>query len=238
MKCLYSALIPVFFCLAAPGWSEATMKTASNPKNGPIFNICPTPADTRMTRVGMKGGENLSKESAEWAQKLDAAVKHAIERAGAKGAGDLSTNRLQRDEEMRQVVVRLRQKYENIAVQLLKKPGGVEKGRYTLGDEVALLPCAGQADAIAFVDGQGVSYTGGKKAFSVLVGGVPGMFMAQVRFDIWISLADARSGLVIGFVHGIASEARAGTDPEGSLSEPLAAALQKIHVGWVRPPTK
>ena len=62
------------------------------------------------------------------------------------------------------------------------------------------------------------------------------MFMAQVRFDFWISLADARSGLVIGFVHAIASDAKVGTDPDGSLSEPVAAGLQKMHVGWVRPP--
>ncbi len=46
---------------------------------------------------------------------------------------------------------------------------GVEKGRYTLGDEVVLAPCAGQAESLAFVNGQGVLPTSGRKAFSVTV---------------------------------------------------------------------
>jgi hypothetical protein len=236
MKHPSSSLISVFLCLAGPGWSETTITTVSNPKNGPIWNICVTAADAHLTRLGMKGGESLSKESGDWAEKLDAVVKHAIVKAGAKVAGDLSADRLQQDEEMRQAVVRLRQKYESIAVQLLKKPGGVEKGRYTLGDEIALLPCAGQADVIAFVDGQGRSSTGGKKAFNVLVGGVPAMLMPQARNDIWIALADSGSGLVIAFVHGIASDGKTEADPESIFSQPLASGLQKAHVGWVRPP--
>lgn len=228
-------LIAVLFCVASPGWSEITMQIFSNPKSGPIWNVCVTPADTQLRRIGMKGGESLSKESGEWAERLDAAVKHAIVEAGAKVAGDLSPGRLQRDEEVRQAVVRLRQKYESLAKQLLKKPGGVKKGRYTLGDEIALLPCAGRADAIAFVDGQGVSSTAGRKAFNILVGGVPGMFLTQARYDIWVTLAEARGGLVVGFVHGVASNGKTETDPEGAVSQALAGELQKAHVGWVRP---
>ena len=91
-------------------------------------------------------------------------------------------------------------------------------------------------DVIAFVDGQGRSSTGGKKAFNVLVGGVPAMLMPQARNDIWIALADSGSGLVIAFVHGIASDGKTEADPESIFSQPLASGLQKAHVGWVRPP--
>lgn len=236
MTRLRPSFIPVLLCLAAPGWSEVTVNTHSNPKNGPIWNVCVTPADARLVRIGMKGGDSQSKESGEWEAKLNAAVKHAIVEAGAKVTGDLSPEHLQGDEEVRQAVLRMRQKYENIAVQLLKKPGRVEKGRYSLGDEIALLPCAGQSDVVAFVDGQGLSYTNGKKAFTVLVGGMPGMFMTQRHYDVWVSLADAKSGLITAFVHGIATDEKAETDPEGAITQDLALGLQKAHVGWVRPP--
>ena len=60
--------------------------------------------------------------------------------------------------------MRLKQKYASIALQLRNKPGGVERERYTLGDEVALVPCAAQADSVAFVNAQGSASTGPRKA--------------------------------------------------------------------------
>src|SRR5690348_10065369 len=231
------AVLAVLFCVTTPGWSDATMKTHSNRKSTPIWNICVVPAEATLTRVGMKGGASRTKESQEWAEKLEAAVKHAITEAGAKVAGDLSTGEQQGDDAARQSVLRLRQKYKSIGVLLRKKPGGVEKGRYTLGDEIALLPCAREADSIAFVDAGGVSSTNGRKAFDVLAGGLTGLLMAQARYDIWVALVDAKTGQVTACVHAIASGGKTEMDPEEVLSKSLAGELKKVHVGWEQPHT-
>jgi len=235
MKCRAPSTLALFVCVASPSWSEIAMKTRSNPQTGPIWKVCVLPPDATLTRVGMKGGASLPKESDEWAAKLGATLKHAISEAGAKVTGDLSLDQLQHNDEARQSVVRLKQKYASIAVQLRKKPGGVEKGRYTLGDEVALLSCAAEADSLAFVNARGMAFTGGKKTFDILVTGLPGILMARVRFDIWIALVDAKSGQVTAFVHEIATGAKAEADPDEAMGKELADELRKVHVGWVRP---
>src|SRR5208337_2950225 len=102
MKHRIPAILALFVCIASPSWSEITMKTRSSPKSGPIWKICVLPADATLTRVGMKGGASLPKESEEWAEKLDATLKHAISEAGATVTGDLSADQLQRDDETRQ----------------------------------------------------------------------------------------------------------------------------------------
>jgi hypothetical protein len=188
-----------------------------------------------VARVGMKGGSNLQKESDEWAARLDVVVGRAIVRAGGTVAGDLSTRTSQPDEETRQAADRLRKKYDTVAVQLLKKPGGVEKNRYTLGDEVALLPCARQADALAFLDGRILLQTPGRKAFDVLAANVGGILAAQSRYDVWLSLVDAKTGQIVAFIHEAGAEGKTDAERDDSLSRALASQLQRVHVGWVRP---
>jgi len=229
------AAIALLVCIASPAWSAIATKTNSNPRSTPIWNICVLPADATLTRIGLKGGESLPKESEEWAERLDNTLKHAIEEAGGKVTGDVSVDQLQRDDEARQSVVRLKQKFASISVQLRKKPGGVEKGRYSLGDEVALVPCARQADSLAFVNAHGTASTGGRKAFNVLVSGAAGYLMARARYDIWIALVDAKNGQVTAFVHEIATGGTTETDPDDTMRKALASGLKRVQVGWVRP---
>jgi hypothetical protein len=227
--------IAVFVCTASAAWSEISMTTHANPKNGPIWKICVLPPETAVTRIGMKGGSNLQKESDEWATRLSAILGRAIVRAGGTVAGDMSAEALQRDDETRQAAVRLRKKYDTIGVQMLKKPGGVEKGRYTLGDEVALLPCARQADALAFVDGRILLQTPGRKAFDVVAANLGGLLALQSRYDIWLSLVDARTGQVIAFIHEVGADGKTDAERDESFSQAFAGQLQRVHVGWVRP---
>jgi hypothetical protein len=230
MKRGHLAAVAVFVCIARPGWSAVT-DTYSNPKAGAIRKVCLLSLEATLTRAGVKGGENLPKESEEWAGKLGTAVRHAISAAGDEVTGDLSLDPLQLDDDTRQSVVRLKHKYESIAVQMRKKPWGVEKGRYTLGDEVALAPCAGQAESLAFVNGQGVLPTGGRKAFSVLRGGLIGLAMAQARYEIWIALVDAKTGRVTALMDVVSTGGKTREDPEGTLSPELTEQFRKLRVG-------
>lgn len=235
MKYWIPVSVVIFLCAASSVWSEISMSAHANPKNGPIWRVCVMPPDAVVSRIGMKGGSKLEEESEQWAARISVMLGRAIVRAGGAVASDLSAESFQHDDGTREAVVRIRKKYDTIAVQLLKKPGGVEKGRYTLGDEVALLPCARQADALAFPDGRIVLQTAGRKAFDVLAANVGGILAAQSRYDIWLSLVDAKTGQVIAFIHEVGAEGKTDAERDDSLSRAFAGQLQKVHVGWVRP---
>jgi hypothetical protein len=229
MATIKSALVTIMVSVALPACSAMTLR--SDPKAGPIRKVCLLPADATLTRIGMKGGASLSKESEEWARKLEATFKHALSASGGEDSGDLSLDALQHDDQTRQLVLRLKQKYESVAVQMLKKPGGVRKARYTLGDEVSLIPCAQHADTFAFITATGVLQSGGRKAFDLLVGGVGGLLMAAGRFDIWIGFIDAKTGEVTALLREQGLGGKTGSDPEAVLTKSLTAQLKKLQAG-------
>ncbi len=215
---------------AAIGLAQ-TVTSYSDPKAPPAHRVCMTPTDARLVRLGVKGGETLTKESEEWGAKVGAAVRHSIGEAGGELTGDLSPDALKGDEETRQSVLKLRQKYENIAHQFLRKPGDVKKGRYTLGDEVALLPCSREADSIAFVDASGSVKTGGRKTVSILAGGFMGVAEAMPKYRIWIGIVDAKNGELKTLLRVDSFGGKFVADPETALDKPLTSQLKKLHLG-------
>lgn len=229
------ALMVSCLAVALPGWSEVSVNSHDMRKGAAVRKVCVLPAEADLKRLGMKGGESLSKESEDWAAKLGATVQHAVTEAGGTVIGDFSPDALQRNEETRQTVVRLMQKYDNIGVQLRKKPGGVEKGRFTLGDEVALLPCAADADSLAFIDGGGLIQTGGRKAFDVLAGGAAGIFSAQSRFEVWVTLVDAKTGQVTAFVRQSETGEKAATNPDDIFRVGLVQEFKRLNYMWQHP---
>ena len=101
---------------------------------------------------------------------------------------------------------------------LNRKPGDVRKGRYTLGDEVAELPCSASADSLLFIGAKGLLQTGGRKGFSVLIGGSAGILMAQARYSVSIAFVDAGTGDVTAFTRISFLGGKAGHDPRTVLT--------------------
>ena len=75
-----------------------------------------------------------------------------------------------------------------------KKPGEIAKSAYTLGDQVAMLPCAANSDVLVFVRAGGTVTTEGRETFSVLVGGPISGAVFIVTF------ADAKTGEILGLI--------------------------------------
>src|SRR6476659_2439169 len=82
-------------------------------------------------------------------------------------------------------------KFDALLPTILKKRSDVKKGRFSMGDEVLNLNLSKSADAIVFIRGEGKKLTGGKTAFTMLVGGVPAYLRLQ------IGVVDARNGEVL-----------------------------------------
>ena len=175
-----------------PSWSYEAAKITNG--SFPIRSACMMPATGKLTRFGMKGAEGMSKESEEWATALQNLVEAHLKTANvtltpALSAGTSSASA----DEIQQVVLQIAAKYDGIAGQINRKPKEIGKGRYTLGDDVALLPCAAKADVIVFVTAEGQVTTGGKKAMSLLVGG------AIPYASLVLTMADAKTGEIIAF---------------------------------------
>jgi hypothetical protein len=198
VEVLLAAVVGAFVTLSAsattPSWSYEHPKVLNGEFQ--IKNACMMPAEGKLSRLGMKGKEGMSKESDDWTTTLANLVEAHLKTAGvqlmpatATGASAAS------DEEIQQVILQIEQKYSDIAGKLNKKPKDIAKARFTLGDDVALLPCAAKSDVLVFVEGEGQVLTGGKKAMGMLVGGPNSASEATLI----LTMADAKTGEVIGF---------------------------------------
>jgi hypothetical protein len=106
-------------------------------------------------------------------------------------------------------------KFDDLLPKIMKKRSDVKKGRFTMGDEVLNLNLEKNTDAIVFIRGEGKKLTGGKTAFTLLVGGVSAYLKLQ------IGIVDARNGDVLLY-----TDPRFGGDPTTAV-ERLRKALEK-----------
>ncbi len=177
-----------------PSWSYESPKVTSGEFQ--IRNVCMMPVEGKLSKVTMKGGQGMSNESDTWTAALESMVEAHFKTASVQivQATDAMASGAS-DEEIRQVIVQLNQKYEDVANQLNKHPKDIKKSRFTLGDDAALLPCSAKSDVIVFVQGEGQVTSGGKKAMGMLVGGRGNVSEATLV----LTMADAKTGEILAF---------------------------------------
>ena len=108
-----------------------------------------------------------------------------------------------------------------------KHPKDTRKARFSVGDEVALLPCAATADTLVYVNGHGQVLTGGKKAFGMLVAGAS----ASTAF-LELSLVDARSGEVLAYLC-LLNDGKFVNDSEKAYGSRLDKLFKRMKIGNV-----
>jgi len=214
--------------LASTGsWSFESSKVTNG--EFPIRRACIMPAEGKLTKIGMKGGESMSKESDDWNTALQNLVEGHLKSAGVEFGPALGTGASGAPEdEVRQVVNQIEEKYNGLEAKINRHPKDIAKSRYTLGDEVALLPCAANADVIVFVRGQGQVVTGGKATMSLFVGGpIPAATLI-------LTMADAKTGEILAFarlvnVEGFGSKFM--EDSEKVYGPGLDKQFKRLHIG-------
>jgi hypothetical protein len=175
-----------------PSWSYEAAKITKG--EFAIHTACMMPATGKLTRIGMKGQEGMAKESQEWSDALENLVEAHLKTANVEMIPALSAGTSSASaDEIQQVVLQIAEKYNGVSAQIDRKPKDIGKARFTLGDEVALLPCAAKADVLVFVTAEGQVTTGGKKAMSLLVGG------AVPYASLILTMADAKTGEIVAF---------------------------------------
>ena len=185
-------------------------------KETTVRTVVVLPAKVNVVRDSMKGPEGMAAESDELSARVEKIIAEVLSKqknvttlsppAAVPGQGDSQPN---------YNVADFQTKFDDLLPKIMKKRSDVKKGRFTMGDEVLNLNLDKSTDAIVFIRGEGKKLTGGKTAFTLLVGGVPAYLKLQ------IGIVDARNGDVLLYTDPLF-----GGDPTTAVDR-LRKALEK-----------
>jgi hypothetical protein len=197
-------------------------------ENPVISRMVILPAQVSLTKDGMKGDEPLEKEAA--------AATPIVEKAMAKALTNkkltvldspFTPEALQNDEKLKYAVADLRRNYDELNAKIIKKQKDVEKGRFSLGDQVLLLNQDDSIDAFVFINASGQRKTGGKKALGIVT--LNPLMLIPLYF-INIGIVDARSGEVLAYTL-TATTLDITKELDVKLVEILTKSLKKLPTG-------
>jgi len=227
-------LLPAVCVVPAPATTVSWSYEHPKVKSGEfaIHSACMIPAEGKLSKQGVKGREGMTKQSDDWSTNLENVVEAHLKTAGVSLMPAMSVSESgASDDELLQVVLQIHQKYEEVAGKLNSKPKDIGKSRYTLGDQVALLPCAAKSDVLVFVEGEGQVVTGGKKAMGMLIGGA-----SNSSATLILTMADAKTGEILTFarlvnINGVGGGEKFMDDTEKAYGKALDKQLSKMKIG-------
>jgi hypothetical protein len=190
-----STLAIFFAASAAAHASSFYVQHKVQSRQFPIRSACFMPPAAQLTKLGMKNAALLVKESNDWADALQTLVESHLKSDGI--AIDVATNPLTSGAsgtEIQQVINQIQQKYSSVSALMDKKPGEIAKSAYTLGDQVAMLPCSATSDVLVFVRAAGTAATENREAVSALIGG------PTSGATFIVAMADAKTGEIVGLI--------------------------------------
>ena len=190
-----SLLLTVSFASNAHAGSFWAQKKVTSGKM-PIRNACMMPAEAGITKLGVKTSESMTTESDAWAAALQGFVETQFKMVGigvSTARNPLSSGAS--DEEVREAVQQIQQKFDALSELLGKKPKEIGKNAYTLGDQVAMLPCAANSDVLVFIRGAGAVPTVGRQTMGFVAGAV-----LEEGALVNLTFADAKSGEILAMI--------------------------------------
>jgi hypothetical protein len=191
-----AALVLLYSVQALAQFEHPDLKSGKKQVHSLLF----MPAQVKLTKVGMKGGEPMMEESRQTEVALSSVIVRVLQDLGYKVDQEgLAPAVLQKDSDLRYTVDDLQKKFDDELQLMNRKSKDVRKGRFTLGDEVTKLPAGEGVDALLFVRAEGEVLTGGKKAFGILVTG-PVNDAVMMHFGV----VDAKNGDVLYFAKPVA----------------------------------
>lgn len=211
-----------------PSWSFEHPKVLNGEIR--IRSACVMPPEAKLVKEGMKGDEGMTAEAQQWTTDLDNVVQGHLKSAGLQvmAATDPAASSASPDE-INQVLLQVRQRYASLAAKLNAKPKDIGKSRYTLGDEVALLPCAAKSDVLVFAEAQGQVFTSGRSWMSIL-----SKENTTNHGLLVLTIADAKTGDILGFARFDAeggSGAKFANEAEKSYGKAIDKQFTKMRIG-------
>jgi hypothetical protein len=154
------------------------------------------PPAIEVNKSGVKGLEGMAKEAEQATDNFSIEVAAALKEKGADVQTPFTADLLNRNDELKTALGDVQRQFDDAAPQIFDKKKDVRKGRFSLGDGVAILNTRGDADAFVIVRAAGEQQTA-TKAF--MKGGLLGMALTsgKVLYKSRIALVDARNGEIL-----------------------------------------
>ncbi len=184
-------LVVGLLLLAAP--AQGAKKAKANQPT--IKNVVVLPAIVKMTKHGVKGAEGMGKDEEAARMEFAGSVPAALTKCDFTVETPFTDEALKNNNDLKYAVADVQRKFDEIAPQLYKKPKDVPKGRFSLGDMVAVLNSKGTADALVIIRADGSEKTKGK---GFMTGGLMGMAGAGIpMIRSRVAVVDAKNGNVL-----------------------------------------
>ncbi len=229
---MQSGKIPFALLILILLWPASAAAQRLHPKlKGEEFRLrrlVVMPARVQLVKSGVKGSQPMEREAAALTPILEKVVANVFE--GKKfvvANGTFSGEALQNDEKLKYAVADLQSKFDQLTVKLARKSKDIEKGRFTLGDQVLLLNQDDTADAFVFVRAFGQQTTKGKKAFAALTLNPALMMLSIPMCFVTVTVVDARTGDVLAQAQAI-STGDVIKDTDKALTKRLERSLRKL----------
>ncbi len=160
-----------------------------------IRSVVVLPAHVDMAKHGVKGTQPMGQEADEAASEVTFEVAAALTNRGLQVEKPFTDEALKANDELRTAMADVQQRFDEIERQLFKKEKDIRKGRFTLGDSVAILNTKGTTDAFVIVRSTGNKQT---KSKAFMTGGLVGMGMSgEATFRSRVAVVDAKNGDIL-----------------------------------------
>jgi hypothetical protein len=199
-------------------------------KEKELRSILLVPPKITINKDTMRGSEQMLAESEEVEKAIQKLLKEVLKGKGITVVDNQFTpENLNNNEELRYALTDIQGQYDQVIPKVERKSKDVEKGRFTMGDQVAKVNTTEEVDALVFVRGSGSVATAGK---SFLRGGLIGMLTKEgTTLFFSVSIVDGKTGDFLYYDNegvGIVFGAKFHEKPEEVLKKPLENALKKL----------
>jgi hypothetical protein len=194
LRTLIFALTTLFLATVA---SESIQAQFLHPKlqskQTTVQNVVVLPAKVNIVRDSMKGPEGMAAESDELSVRVETMISDVLLKQKQVTTLPAPQANTAGDAQKQYGVADVQTKFDELLPKIMKKRSDVKKARFSMGDQLLDLNLEKRVDAIIFIRGAGKKLTGGKTAFTMLVGGT------QAYLRLQIGIVDARNGDVLLF---------------------------------------
>lgn len=152
-----------------------------------ICSIAVLPAQWTVLKYGFRGSQGLWEKNDQTEDELTALVAKMFAGRGPKLVQTPATSEL--SPISRDALAAIQRKYDDVDAQMERSPGGVRKGRYSLGELPAGYAPAEAADTLVFIRGNGK-----------VAANVGGLLTHQPKLRGRVGLVDAHTGEVLAFL--------------------------------------
>jgi hypothetical protein len=195
----------------------------------PVYKtVAVVPPEVSIDKSKLSGEEALVAESLRIEDTIYEIVSQNLARKGYLVRPTLSVAALAESPDLKTAVADLQSKHDDLLAVMARDRSGVEKGRFTLGTDVAAVGETAGADLLVFVRASGIVVTTGKKVTEAIVGALLGVGgVSQDSLSMFVTVVDSKDGRVMATVSG-AAVGNFVNKPDEIIGKAVAAAFRKF----------